>query len=201
VAESTVGVAEGTPTKNLDTWSRVIAATTVEDQKVVPGEPYKASYTAVASAITTATSASHVLQIMAGASNYVRLERFKIKQVANAGGVAMLALQVLRLTSAGTGGTVVTFRPHDSGDAAAGATAMTLPTAKGTEGALLDLIDFPLRAAIVAQEQEHVWTLPDDVKPIIIPSGAANGICFKIVAGVATSTISIVATVTETAYL
>jgi hypothetical protein len=201
MAESLIGVAEGTPTKNIDTWSRVIAGLTVEDQKIVLGEPYKASYTVVASAITTATSASHVLQIMAGASNHVRIERVKIKQVANAGAVAMLALQVLRLTSAGTGGTVVTFRPHDSGDAAAGATGMTLPTVKGAEGVQLDLIDFPLRAAILGNEQEPVYTLPDDVKPWIIPSGAANGICFKIVTGVATSTISIVVTVSETAYL
>jgi hypothetical protein len=201
MAESTVGVAEGTPTKQLDTWSRVISAITVEDQKIVLGEPYKASYSGVASSILTTTSASHVVQIMAGASLNVRVERIKIKQVVNAGAATMLALQVLRLTSAGTGGTVVTFRPHDSADAAAGATMMTLPTVKGAEGVQLDLIDFPLRAAIVAGEQEPVWTLPDDVKPFIIPAGAANGLCFKIVAGVATSTISIIATVTETAYL
>jgi hypothetical protein len=199
--ESNIGVAEGTPTKQIHTVQRSVSAVNVEDQLVVPGEPWKTTYTIIASAISTATAASHLLQIMAGGTLYTRIEKVRIKQVANAGGVAMLALQAFRLTSAGTGGGVVTARPHDSADAAFSGAAMTLPTVKGAEGVQLDLYDFPLRAAIAANEQEHVWTLPEDAKPWIIPAGVANGICFKAAAGVATSTISIVVTLSETSYL
>jgi type 1 fimbria pilin len=197
MAASLIGITEGVG-KNLRTWQRTVSSSAVEEQFIILGDSPKATYSVVASAISTATSASHILQIMAGSTLYVKLEKLRIKQVANAGAVAMVAIQVLRLTSAGTGGSAVTPRPHDTSDTA-GATAMTLPSSKGTEGVQLDLIDFPLRAAILGQEQEYVWTLPDDVKPFIIEPGTTNGLCLKVVTGVASATLSMVATISETA--
>ena len=95
----------------------------------------------------------------------------------------------------------ITFRPHDSVDDPAGVTGMTLPTSKGTEGVVLRPIDLPLRAAVLGQQQEYVWTPPPGTKPYIIPAGGANGLAFKIVTGVTGASVTISVVVTQTLYL
>jgi hypothetical protein len=187
--------------KNIDAQERTISAVAYQQQTFLLGPPYLPAYSVIASSISTATAASHILEIMAGATNYVAIERVRVKQV-TIGTAGILSLAVLRLTSAGTGGGVVTPRPFDSADSAADATAMTLPTVKGAEGVQLDQIDFPLIVARSASvEPEYVWTPPVGMKPWIIPTGATNGLCFKAVAGIATDTISIVVTFSLRAYL
>jgi len=199
MARSAINITEGAG-KALDTFQRTVGGTALEGQIVILGLPFVATYSVVASSISTATSAAHVLELMAGVTNHVRVESFRIKQVVSAGAAAMLSIQLLRLTTAGTGGTGVTARPYDTADTVS-ATAMTLAAVKGTEGVQLGQIDIPLRAAIVAAEYEYIWTTPPGVKPLIIPAGTANGLTWKIVTGVATSTISIVVTFSETAEL
>ena len=78
MAESIVQVTEGSG-KKLHTFNRTIGANSVEDEVVLLGENYLASYMIVAAA-SAATANSHVLQIMAGASLKVRVRRIEVQQ-------------------------------------------------------------------------------------------------------------------------
>ena len=200
MAESIVQVTEGTG-KKLHTFQRTVGANSVEDEAVYPAEFPSASYSLIASNISTATSASHILQIMAGATNYVRIRRIYVQQTGLAGAVNTFVLQFFRLTTAGTGGTAVTARPYDSSDAAAGATGMTRPTTKGTEGVQLGLLRVPLFAAYPVTSPPAVWEQHPGMKPLIIPAGTSNGIALKISTGVASSTIDVVVELVETSFL
>src|ERR1044071_6233690 len=136
MAESLVAVSQGSG-KNFHTYNRTIGGNSVEDEVVLIGEQYVPTYVVAAGAtISIATAASHVLQIMAGTTNPVFIRRIKIWKSVPATTAALIFFQLLRLTTAGTGGGTITPQQHDStNDSAAGATAMTLPTVKGTEGA------------------------------------------------------------------
>jgi hypothetical protein len=200
MASGIVQVTEGVG-KKLDTWSRIIGGNTVEDEFVLPGEFPYASYTAVATGVSSATAASHMMQIMAGAGLNVRIRRIRVNQLAAAGGVNTIDLSIVRLTTAGTGGTVITPSKLDNGDAAAGATAMTLPTVKGTEGAILwDESMWVGTAAIPPSNGRWEWVQHPGSKPIIIPAGATNGIAIKNTA-LATATFSITVELVETSFL
>jgi hypothetical protein len=180
MAESIVQVTEGSG-KKLHTWSRTIGANTVEDEAVLPAEFHLATYVAVATAVSTATAASHYLQIMAGASLNVAIRRIRLRQRTAATTASTGAIQIFRLTTAGTGGTAVTPRPFDSADAASGATAMTLPTVKGTEGVQLWEETTWMVAATTAFTKDNgfEWINLPNEKSIIIPAGATNGIAIK----------------------
>jgi hypothetical protein len=184
VAESIVQVTSGSGPK-LHTFQRTIGANNVEDEVVLFGENYLATYT-VEAAPSTATAASHLLQIMAGASLKVRIRRIEVHQLVAATTAAIMNLSILRLSTAGTGGTAVTPMPLDPSDAASGMTAMTLPTAKGTEvganviaGAPCYLIQ-TIGASTPFNNPIAVWDFDRPrSKPLIIAAGVANGICIK----------------------
>lgn len=206
MAEAFVNVTEGSG-KKLHAWDRVIGANTVLDEFTLPGEYPLATYLISASGISAATLNDHVLQIMAGASLNVRIRRIWAWQAALAGAAGTVALQVLRLTTAGTGGTAITPARADNGDAAAGANAMTLPTAKGTESTVL----VPnRRAGVVAAQPTNPNAVPMVVyeenplqraKPIVIPAGTANGIAVKATGNVAGLTLDLWAEIVETSFL
>ena len=196
---SRIALSEGSG-KNVNTWQRAIGGFNVEDQFFLPGEYPLASYFAQAEGVSTATSAAHAFQLMAGASLNVRVRRIYIRQVALPA-ASTLSFRIHRLTTAGSGGTVVTPRPLDSGDAAAGATAMTLPTTTGVEGIQL----LPGRLGLTGTEprdERYSWTwVPQPgLKPILIPAGTANGLALKVSAGVAASSVNIVVEFVETAF-
>jgi hypothetical protein len=65
MSESIVQVTEGTG-KKLHTNQRTIGANNVEDEYVIPGEYPLATYFVQANAVSIATAAAHVIQIMAG---------------------------------------------------------------------------------------------------------------------------------------
>ena len=200
--ESIVQVTEGAG-KKLHTFQRVIGTNTVEDEIVTLGEQYLASYVSVASATNANTANSHMLQIMAGASLKVYVRRLRLFQGATlAGAATVLDMQVFRLSTAGTGGTVITPAPYDPGDAASGATSMTLPTVKGTETTLLQRFTMGALAAAptAGGDATLIWEWDADrlrVKPIIIAAGTANGIAIKNITALATATFHIVADITE----
>jgi hypothetical protein len=203
MAESIVQVTEGVG-KKLHTWSRVVGANTVEDEFVVPGEYPLASYNVAPSAanIAIATNNSHIMQLMAGAALNVRIRRIRMWQSVVATTLAFYTFELLRLTTAGTGGTVLTPSKLDNGDAAAGAAGMTLPTVKGTEGAPLDTLAPTLVAAATAgQNLIWEWTQHPGMKPIIIPAGVANGICLKNTVAAAAGAIRVVIEFVETSFL
>lgn len=205
MAETIVQITEGAG-KKLHAWDRVIGANTVLDEVVLPGENYLPTYqvTHVTGTLLT-TAASHNMQIMAGASLKVRIRRITVYQVALATAAAFANLAIYRLTTAGTGGTALTPSPLESTDAASGATAMTLPTAKGTEGALIDFASPYLMQTVAASSQLMqpiaVWNF-DTIhsKPLIIPAGTSNGIAVKNIAAIPAAGVVIVVKFDESSF-
>ncbi len=194
MAESLIALTEGSG-KNLHTFQRVIGVNTVEDQIVGLGEQYLAGYTVVSGVISTATAASHLGQIMAGSSLKARIRRIELYQTGAATTATLMQVDVLRLTTAGTGGTSLTPNPSDTTDAAAGSTGMTLPSAKGTEGALLWRGAAYMMQTVAASSQlaEPILAIELDwnrSKPWVIAAGTTNGICIKNVTGVAGGTVA-----------
>lgn len=181
-------------------------ANTVIDQRVTAGEYKQASYTVdTITAISAATGADHLLQIMAGSSLNVRIRRIRIDQGGLITAAALLTVGIYRLTTAGTGGTAITPQKLDNGDAASGATAQTLPTAKGTEGSLLEVLTmWPIQTAATSGVPGPgpfcEWVSRTDIKPIIIPAGTSNGIALKVITGRAGLTVYPSVDLVETAY-
>jgi hypothetical protein len=193
MAESVVNVTEGAG-KKLHTFNRTIGVNSVEDEVVLFGENYLASYTVDTGNVSTATANSHILQIMAGASLKVRVRRIEVWQYALATAAALMDLRVYRLTTAGTGGTAFAAAPLDTTDAAAGAQPMLLPTVKGTEGILIVTGRPYMMQTIGASNQLSqpiaVWDFDRPrSKPLIIAAGVANGIAIKNVDAVAAGSI------------
>jgi hypothetical protein len=191
VGENFINVTEGSG-KKAHTYNRTVGANDVHDEATVPGEYPLPGFTASAAGVATTTAASHLMQLMATATGPLRVRRILVTQNAAAGAVGGLPLQIVRLTTAGTGGTVITPRPLGTGTAAA--TAMTLPTAKGTDttAILWEESIWLGTAAIPGLKNWMLWEQLPNSEPIIIPTGTANGIAIKNTAGVATSTLNIV---------
>lgn len=203
MAESTISMAEGTPGKKAHTWNKTVGGNSVEDEFVLPGEFPLAGYVVAPSGASADTTAnSHVLQIMAGSATKVRIRRIRIYEAVVHTTLAYFQYEIWRLTTAGTGGTAVTPRPLDTADAAAGATAMTLPTVKGTEGVQLDSMVLPMEAAVTAGAPalKWEWTQHPGMPPIIIPAGTANGIAIKNVTAQAAGAVRCIVEFVETAY-
>jgi len=181
--------------KKADTFQRTKGANTVDTEGVYLDENVLASYT-VAAGATMATANSHLLQIMAGASLKVRIRRIELYQTTVATTAALISFGVFRLSTAGTGGGAVTPAVLDTADAASGATAMTLPTVKGTEGAQVTTeiiyvlqtagasVSFPMPLMVVDFDRPRS-------KPLIIAAGTTNGIAIKCQTGSAAATANI----------
>jgi hypothetical protein len=201
MGESLVQVTEGVG-KKLHTWQRTVGANSVEDEFTVPGEYPIASYTAVATGVSGATANSHLMQVMAGGSLNVRIRRVRVTQLGAPGAVTAYSFALFRLSTAGTGGTAVTARPLDSADAAAGAAPMTLPTVKGTEGTQLwQETNYLHTAAIPLRGPTFEWVQSAGSKPIIIPTGTANGVAIKNISGVAAVTFDVAVEFVETSFV
>lgn len=204
MAESTVQVATGGTGPKLHTWQRTIGANNVEDEYVIPGEYPNPSYIFEFESISTAVANTH-LQLMAGASLKLRIRRIRIQQESNATAAAVTRWTIVRLTTAGTGGTAVTVRPHDSADAAAGASGMTVPTVKGTEGVTLLPLVLVFRQAILATASQSEangweWTEHPNTPPLIVPAGATNGIAIRTGGAIAGATVTGFIEFTETSF-
>jgi hypothetical protein len=204
MTRSNIALTEGGGAKKTATVERTIGGVVVQSQSVVAEDSDLPTYNACASAISVATTADHVVQLMAPAGAYVRIHRISIEQVASAGTAALQTFNLYRLSSAGTGGSAITPRPFDASDTA-GATAMSLPTAKGTEGVLLMSTVLVLRQALLATSSQMddywEWRQTPGKKPIIIPSGTTNGVAIKIGTGTASATVTVNIEFTETAWL
>lgn len=197
MAHTFVNVTEGAG-KKLAGDDYTDGANTVIDERVVLGEQKAlATYTVIATGQSTATANSHLIQIMAGASLKVRIRRIQLYQVAVATAAVLMDLRILRLTTAGTGGTALTPAPLDTSDSASGATAMIQPTVKGTEGVTLWNGAAYMMQTIAASSPatEPIVDLDFDrprSKPLIIAAGATNGICLKNITAVAAGQYAVV---------
>lgn len=196
MAETFTNVTEGSG-KKLHGWDRTIGANTVQDEFVLPGEFPYATYTVYAQNVSTATAASHTMQLMAGASLNVRIRRIRVVELTATAGT--VRLEIVRLTTAGTGGTAITARPFDTADAAAGAAGMTLPTVKGTEGTFLGSLVVGTYTAVGAAFWQE-WRQSPNAKPIIIAAGTTNGIALK-ASGLAATAVDVEIEFVETAFV
>lgn len=203
-AESLVQVTEGSG-KKLHTMSRTIGANTTEDEVVIFGEPGLASYTTFVNGASTAVANTHLIQIMAGASLNVRIRRIEVHQAAAATAAVLADIRVIRLTTAGTGGTSALRQPLNPSAAAAGATAQSVPTAKGTEGNHMAIARPYLIQTIGAStpfvNPVAVWDFDRlRAEPLIIAAGVANGICVSNQAAYAAATVSILVWFDESSF-
>lgn len=197
MAESSVAVTPGAGAL-LHADSKSIGGSTVLDEYILHGEPFLATYVvSTTTAISTATAASHLIQVMSGATLNVYLRRISVYQFAVATAAAITSLQLFRLTTAGTGGTAFTPNPI-SNEAAAGATAMTLPTVKGTEAQVLGIKTCQLIQTVPTGGAPGVAPLLAEWdfeklrgKALRIPSGAANGLAVKNPTAIAGATVVI----------
>lgn len=204
MAESFIPLTGGSGYK-AHTFNRTIGANSVEDDVIINGEHYLASYHGGnTAAISFATAASHLFQIMAGASLKVYVRRIRVYQMVGATAAAFAQVQVLRLTTAGTGGTALTPNPRETTDSASGHTFMTLPTAKGTEGVEVDSGTFEAIQTVPVAGGGYRGTLIfegiyDDLrsKSLVIPAGTTNGIALKLVTALAAATGFVVADTVE----
>jgi len=206
MAESLIQVTEGVG-KKLHTWQRTIGANNVEDDFSLPGEYPLAAYVVTpAAAVSMATAGDDIAQIMAGASLNVRIRRIRFEQSAPVTAATFTPVTLIRLTTAGTGGTAITPAKMDNGDSASGATAASgVPVGtRGTAGVtLLNRTIYPVQTAPAGGTPTPYWEwiqLPG-VKPIIIPAGAANGIAIRNSGGRAGLTVFWEIELVETSFL
>ena len=190
-------------TRKFHTNQRSNGTDTVEQYVQQVAEPYLASYRiSSGTAASTATANSHLLQIMAGASLRVCVRRIWVYQAAAATSTSNDQMAIYRLTTAGTGGTALTPASLDPADAASGAAAMLLPTAKGTEGTLIEY-----RHAILHATDTSIGLNPiaifdftsERTKGLWIAAGTSNGIALKMITSDAAATVRIVADIVESA--
>lgn len=204
MGESYINLTEGSGKKS-HTWQRTVGANNVEDSLMIQGEYPYATYSALVSSITTANANQHLVQIMAGASTYTRIRRIEISQVTNAGVANVFLPSIIRLSSAGTGGTAVTAFKFDASNADPGTTVTYTTTSAGTEtGATMRRLPMQLRSAVPTDGNRnpgYVWEARDDEQPIVIAPGTANGIAIKnYTSGVGTATIDIMVEWVETSF-
>lgn len=205
MAESLIALTPGSGAKNTHTFNRTINSNSVEDQVVALGDPILPTYIInTTSSISTATSAAHLLQIMAVASLNVYIRRFQMFLSGGAGSAAVPAIQLIRLTTAGSGGTVYTPAPVDTSDSASGCTAQTSPSSKGSEGTSLWFGTVDLPTTSVAGYQSTLLldvTFPRDISKVPrIAAGTSNGVAFKIITGVASASVVMNVWVEEASY-
>ena len=189
-------------TRKFHTNQRSNGTDTVEQYVQQEAEPYLATYTASALSTSLATANAHVVQVMAGASLRVGIRRITLDLLTAAGSAALMNFAIQRLITAGTGGTVLSVVAHDPAEAAAGASAMTLPSSKGTEGAVLylgtTLVNNSLTTVGVQRVLELDWTRTR-TKALWIAAGTSNGIALKALVGIASATCYVTVELVESA--
>lgn len=197
---SSIRVTEGSG-PYLHAWERAVSAVNRREQYVQLGEPALPTFTCSTSGTSVATSGDHILQLMAPASSYVRIHRIFISQAVLASANTAGGIQIIRLTTAGSGGTTRSPVAFDTGDTA-GATGQSLPSSKGTEGnVLLFARMYYVQTAPITNVSTWEWHASDRGKPIIIPSGTANGIAVKTTNSVTGAQADVVIEFTETSFL
>lgn len=203
MAASSIQITQGSGTR-LATDSYTEGAVIVHNERVGIGDAINATYGIVA-AMSTATANSHLLQIMAGASLRVRVLRIEYYLDTPATTVALGVVSLVRLTTAGTGGVAIGVNAFDPAEAAAGATAMQLPTTKGTEGTTLwnGTMKFlqTLSASDDLLQPRMVWDFDRlRAKPVIIAAGTANGIVIRQDSAIAGANARISVLIAESSY-
>lgn len=188
-------------TIKLAGYSYTDGADTKVDEVSAPGEGFLPSYTVFAENISTATANSHLLQIMGSAALRTRVRRIRIRQRVAATTAAFGVIQFFRLSTAGTGGTAITPSSMDFNNAVASATAMTLPTVKGTEqvewwAETPWFVGATTATPLVLME----WVALPIQQPMTIDLSVAKGIAIKMVTATAGAAVDIMVDLAESPY-
>lgn len=181
MAESFIEVTEGSG-KKLRANSRTVGANTVHEEVMSLGPQYEASYTALLGA-SVATAGHHLFEIINGASTVIRIRRIELFQTADAT-AARSAMDLVRLSTTGTGGSAVTINRHDLADGASAATVNQGVTTGGTVSATIRRFELSFSAAAPYGARSHSITEWNDVsglKPIVVPASGRVGL--RVVAG------------------
>ena len=195
---SSIRVTEGSG-PYLNTWQRSISSVNREDQYVQLGEPALPTFSAHYFPTTT-TTGEHILELMAGASVYLRILRIAAYANDWPAAAALMELDIRRLDTAGSGGTAQIPVPFDTADTSSATVQWSVPT-PGIEGAWIGRLAVPMGTAASASDRTVVWTPEPRGKPLIIPAGTANGLMLEPVLGVASSGLFVEVIWTETAWL
>lgn len=181
--------------------SRTDGSDTVLAPLGVEAEPEIATYVIQFAGIALSTANSHICQVMAGASLRVGIRRIVLWQVANATSIALFQYRLFRLTSAGTGGSSITPAAHDPAESAAGATAMTLPSAKGTESTQVGHGRHLIHTtATTIGLPPQTWDFTKlRTKALWIAAGTSNGVALKNISSDSTATVDGFIEIVETA--
>lgn len=183
MAESYVEVTEGSG-KKLHALNRTVASQTVYDEAIAHAIPHYPTYMVRAYGVSLGVAAgSHLVQVMAGSTNNVYITNIRMYQLNMATALTAGQYSVVRLSSAGSGGTALTPNPLDTADPAAGATARQGITTPGTEGTTLltrpGVIIAALTAAVSRNEPFIFEASGLYKKALKIPAGVTNGICLR----------------------
>lgn len=197
--DSQVTVVEGASGKMLAHTQRSVASNTVYQQQSVISEAYLPSYTGVVTTAMTMGANDHLFELQGSTINRLYLRKIEVFQLANATAVSA-AVQLMRTTTAGTGGSSY---PPVALDPTSSVTTATfrggLSANKGTEGAVLgewtmQMFAAPGVLAIPALVQE--WSDPR-VQPPTISAGNANGLALKLITAVTSGTCLVTVTFSE----
>lgn len=181
-SRSQIQVTAGSGTK-MATSNYTDGTDSKHDEVVVLGEQHLPTYFVVTGSVSCGTSLAHLIQVMAGSSLNVYVRRVWVYQQALITSATIAVFSCLRLTSAGTGGTNLTasIEELDTADSTVGATAMSLPTAKGTEGGSVgpNATAIPVQTAPTSGQVGLLayWDFTTTRgKALRIPAGTSNGI-------------------------
>jgi len=207
MADSALGHTDGTD-KQIQANSSLVGGVTKVREHVIIGAHSDPTYTLVLSSISIATSAAHVAIIEADGTNYLRIHRIRVEQVVGATSATLAEFRVYRTTTASTGVTALSaYAFDDSSDTSpyAGVTG-SLPSGKGTEGALLlkkriQMLTTAQVAATTTNPNYWEWKATERAKDIIVQAPTTNGIVLKIVTGIATATVDVEIEFKNTNYL
>lgn len=203
MAESYVEVTEGSG-KKLHALSRTVNSQTVYDEAVTAAIPHLPSYIVRSYNASLATAGDHLLQIMAGSTNNVYITKLRMFQIVLATTLSLGQFSLVRLTSAGTGGTAITPLPLDTTDPASNATAMRDPSSNGTEGDTLVTSSGVLLSAWGTDTGRPVPMIYDFdspyTKPLRIPKGTTNGLAVRNVSAIAAASVVVEVTYFEAPY-
>jgi hypothetical protein len=172
----------------------------VLDQKVILGENYIPTYSALAVNVSTNVNVS-IFQLMAGSSLNVRVRRIVVTQDTLAGAATSIRVGCERLSSAGSGGTSTTPAPFIGTDGSCGATAMSGMTVGPS------LVGFVVRGAIGLAAAHPMttlnaweWVADRMMESILIPAGTSNGLNIQISSLVASAAVTVEVTFCETSF-
>jgi hypothetical protein len=165
------------------------ALTTDAAASLTQGNSQKATYTISTLTAAPASANYAVLNIEAGATKTPRIRRVIISNPGFGTAAALLTFELVRTTSASSGGTATVPAPHDTTDAAYSGLARKDGATLGTIGTQITTFSIFQPATAAANFAPAVFEFYGQMsKAMTIPAGTANGIALRCINGNAGAT-------------